>query len=289
MPTSRRITWIFVLALTVWLSSCSYFAGKKRGDIVAKAYDKLLYRSELKGVVPSGTPAADSAGIVKQYIDNWIRRQVLLHQAESNLSPEQINFTEQLETYRNSLVLYAYESELIRQKLDTVVSQQEIESFYNDNPGNFQLAENIVKLSFMKVLKTDTDKPLVKKASRLLESGSSQDFEKLDELCQSSVIICSFDDDNWMTFADMQRILPVETDNQEEFLASHHYYETSDSANVYYIRFTGYKMRESLAPLRLETENIRNIIINRRKLDLIHRMEQDVFQKALENKEFEIF
>ncbi|KAF0199635.1 MAG: hypothetical protein FD166_63 [Bacteroidetes bacterium] len=275
--------------MTAALASCNYFAKEKKGDAIAKAYDKYLYRSDLQGVVPRGVKSIDSIEIVRQFIDNWIQRQVILHQAENNLSPEQKDFTDRLETYRNSLIVYEYESELIRQKLDTLVDQEEIRQFYEQNPDNFQLRENIVRYSYVKIPKASAGLAPAKKAAQLLKSDRPQDLEKLDELCQSSMLSLSIDGGNWIPFTELQREIPIQADDQEGFLRNRTFVETSDSLYVYLVKFNDYKTKESLSPLSYETENIRNIIINRRKLELINRMEKEVFQKALENKEFEIF
>jgi hypothetical protein len=280
---------VIVLLVAVILASCSFLEKKKKGDAVAIAYDKYLYRSDLVGVVPPGTAPDDSVEIVRRFIDNWIRRQIILNQAEHNLTAEQKDFNSQLEAYRNSLIVYSYESELIRQKLDTVISQQEIQQFYDQNPQNFQLRENIVRVSYVKVPQASANLAPAKKAAQLLKSGKMLDIEKLDELCQSTMLVCRIDDENWISFNDLQLEIPLNIEDQINFLRNRPYYETSDSLYLYLIRFNDYKFKESTSPLSFETENIRNIIINQRKLELINHMEQEVFQKALENKDFQIF
>lgn len=280
---------VIIVTTAVLLGSCSYFGRKKQADIIAKAYDKYLYKSDLQGVVPSGTSSNDSTEIVRRFIDNWIRRQVILNQAENNLTAGQKDFNAQLEAYRNSLIVYAYESELIRQKLDTVVSQEQIQQFYDQHPQNFQLRENIVRVTYVKIPQASAILPPAKKAAQLLKSGRAPDIAKLDELCQSSMLVCRIDDENWIPFNDLQLEIPMNIDDQANFLRNRSYYETSDSLYLYLIRFNEYKMKESLSPLNFEVENIRNIIINQRKLELINQMEEEVFQRALKNKEFQIF
>jgi len=280
--------WMLLLPVSL-LAACSFFKKDNSDVAVAVAYDKTLYRSELNGIVPSGSSANDSIEITRQYIDNWVRNQVKLHQAEKNLSDEQMDFEKQLELYRNSLIIYEYESELIKQKLDTVVNEQEIQQFYDANPANFQLRENIVKVSYIKVPLASVGAPAVKKARQLLGAERIANPEKLDEICQSSMLSCRIDDDNWLTFNDLIRELPLDVFDQENFLKSKKFFETSDSLYLYMVRFNDYKIKESLSPISFETEKIRSIILNQRKHELINRMHQEVFQKALENKEFEIF
>ncbi len=104
------------------LASCNIFSGTGKDQAIAECNGKYLYREDLEGLVPNGTNPDDSIAMTKQFIDNWIMQQVMLKQAEDNLTEQQKDFRDQIESYRNSLIIFAYESELIRQKLDTVVS-----------------------------------------------------------------------------------------------------------------------------------------------------------------------
>jgi hypothetical protein len=122
-----------------------------------------------------------------------------------------------------------------------------------------------------------------------LKSDKPRDLEELDELCQKSLLLCRIDSEKWLTFSELQKEIPVTANDEDDFLQGRSFYETSDSLFVYLVRITDFKSRESVSPLSLETDNIRSVILNRRKLELISKMEQEVFQKALENKDFQIF
>src|SRR5258706_606794 len=124
---------VFVLLVIVALfSSCKLFRkkGGNQKDAVARVYDKYLYLDDLAGIVPANASKQDSLAVTKNYINNWIHQRVVLHKAESNLDDEKKDVDRQLQEYRNSLIRYAYESELVRQRLDTNVSDKEIETFY---------------------------------------------------------------------------------------------------------------------------------------------------------------
>ncbi|MFA6950500.1 MAG: hypothetical protein WCQ70_07440 [Lentimicrobiaceae bacterium] len=280
---------LILLVLVLSLTSCKYFSGNKHEQIVAECYGQYLYKSDLQGLVPEGTTANDSVALTKQFIDNWIRGQIMLQQAEKNLTEDQKDFKDQLETYRNSLIIYAYESELVRQKLDTVITDQQIEEFYKSNQVNFQLRENIVRVNYVKIPAVSAKPDLVKKAARLLKSSKSDDLDELAGLCQNSMLTCALDDENWISFDALTREIPIKTDDQEAFLESRTFYETNDSLFVYLVNFKEYKTKEGVSPLSFETENIRNLILNRRKIELMDRMQEEIFQEALKNKEFTIY
>ncbi len=285
----KRLYIILLLIIpVVTLTSCKFFSGKKSGQIIAECYGQYLYIDDLDGIVVPGLPPNDSIAVARQFIDNWIMQQIMLHQAENNLTETELDFTDQVEAYRNSLIIYAYESELIRQKLDTAVSIAQIEEFYNNNQQDFQLRENIVKARYIKI-PAGTKKDIVIKAERLIKSEDSDDIDKLLDLCQNSMLTCYTEEENWIRFDDLVREVPIETEDPEAFLKSRRYYEVSDSLYMYLVSFKEIKTKEAVSPLSFEIDNIRNLILNRRKIELMEKMQQEVFKEAMKNNDFTIY
>jgi hypothetical protein len=268
------------------LGACKYFKAESSKDAVAKVYEHYLYRADLQGIVPVGTKPKDSIEITKTFINNWIRQTLVLHQAESNLSEEKRNFDRQLLDYRNSLVIYEYESELIRQKLDTIVPVKEIEDYYAANQVNFELRQNIVQVNYVTLSKNST---AVAKFRTLIKSDRPADKEKLEDLCQSAAINASLDIENWIPFTDLVKKVPLTVSDQVDFLDNNKYVELQDSLYRYLVRIKAYKTKESVSPLSFVATNIRSIIVNKRKLELVSRMQEDVFKEALRKKNFEIY
>jgi hypothetical protein len=279
---------ILVLLMAVF-SACNLIPGKetRKDKPIARVYDSYLYRDDLQGVVPPGTSATDSTEITSAYINNWVRQELLLKQAEDNLDETNRDFTRQIEQYRNSLIIYAYESELVKQKLDTVVSQSEIESYYKENQENFHLRENIVLASYVIISKNS---PAATKIKSLLVSTREADKEKLQALCQENGADFMINDGTtWMSFTDLTRKIPLTVDDQEEFLSKNKYYEVKDSTTIYNVAISAYKSKESISPLNFETENIRTILLNKRKAELLKQMEEDLFNDAVKRNKYEIF
>lgn len=280
---------LFIILSIISLTGCKFFESKKSGQIIAECYGNYLYRDDLEGLVQPGTGVNDSLEITKQFIDNWILQKVMLHQAENNLTDEQKDFADQIESYRNSLIIYAYESELIKQKLDTVITEQQIEEFYNNNLQNFQLRDNIVKVKYVKIPKASAKPDFVNRVTKLLRSDKVVDEDELSEICQKTMISCFGDYENWIRFDDLINEVPIKTEDKESFLENRTFYETSDSLFVYLVKFKERKMKEGASPLSFEIENIKSLILNRRKIELVHRMQQEVFREAMNKNEFTIY
>jgi hypothetical protein len=276
---------ILLLAL-VLLCGCSGFFKKKTERPLAKVYDDYLYESDLKGVIPGGTTGKDSITLARNYIETWVHQRLIIHQAEKNLSGEQMEFSQQLENYRNSLIIFAYENELVKQKLDTLVTDEEIENYYSANEQNFLLKDNIVQIQYVKVPLKSTH---IKQFKKLLSSDNSATRTQLSEECEKYASDYFLDDQNWLLFNDLLKQIPIKTYNQEEFLKNHKELEYQDSLYMYLVRFRDFKIKESVSPLSFEKERVKNILLNKRKIDLIQKMHGDLYDKALKNADFEIF
>lgn len=121
------------LIMILTLASCQNSRNGNGDKIVATVYDKILYQSDLQDVLYEGISFNDSLVRTKAFIDKWIRRQLLIHQAENTIDKSELDFSRQMEDYRNSLIIYKYESMLVEQNLDTVISEEEIEKYLKDN------------------------------------------------------------------------------------------------------------------------------------------------------------
>jgi len=174
----KKVLYVF-LSFAIILS-CNKKNTVQNERIIAKVFDKNLYESDLKGLFNETIAPADSSVIVKAYIDKWIRKQLLLEKAELNLIPEQKDVKNQLEDYRSSLLIYKYEQEWIKQNLDTNVSENEIEEYYNLYSSNFILEDNLVKALFIKV---PVISPNIDKVKNWYKSDKKEELDNLDSYC----------------------------------------------------------------------------------------------------------
>lgn len=276
----------YILPVLIILSSCFGGANKSSENVLARVFDEYLYESELMDIIPTGTSSKDSILIAQNYINSWISQKIILNKAQRNLLQEDMLFEKQLEDYRNSLIIYKYETKLISQKLDTVATDEDIEKYYNDNIGNFQLKDNIVKVYYARL---DNELPELRKIRRFFNSNTPEYRDSVEVYIENLADLFYLDDETWILFDDVLRYVPINTYNKEAYLQNHRRIEITDNDFVYFVFFSDFKIKDGVSPLSFEKENIRQIIINKRKLDIIGKMRDEVFQSALENNEFEIY
>ena len=278
--------WRPLLFTLILLTSCSGFFKKKTERTLARAYGEYLFESDMKGVVAPGISAKDSIMIVKSYVDSWVRQRLILHQAEKNLQSSQLDFSKQLENYKNSLIIFEYENQLIRQKLDTVVTDEESGNYYNTNPNTFLVRDIIVRVQYAKLpLKSK----FIPQARLLLLSDKPDDRNKLADLCEQQSFGYFIDDQKWIYFTDLMNEVPLRPADRDDFLKKNRQVEVSDQTFTYLIRFRDYRLRDSNSPLELEKQKIHDIILNKRKMQLLGKMHEYIYQNGLKQNDFEVF
>ncbi len=139
------------LILSVLLLGCAKPTAKEGEKPLARVLDHYLYESDMSGFIPAGITGEDSIAMAQDFNERWVRNQLLLNKAELNLTDEEKNVEQQIENYRSSLLIYAYEQSYIRQQLDTVVTEAEIENYYKENQSNFILNGSLIKGVFIKI------------------------------------------------------------------------------------------------------------------------------------------
>ncbi len=256
------------------------------GKVIATVYGYNLYEIDLASAIPAGLTSEDSTRRAENFINSWVREMLLLSKAENNLPANDPEMEKKLRDYKNSLIIYAYETELVQQKLDTVVSDVEIETYYNDHANDFQLRDNIVKVIYVKV---DNKAPNMPKLKTLVKSEKPADREELDKYCRQYATNYYLDDNSWLLFDDLLKEVPIQTYNRELFLQNNRFVEVADSSHTYYLNIKGFMTRNSQSPLSFEKENIRSIIINQRKLELVDKMHDDLYNEAVENNSIKIY
>ena len=268
------------------LAGCDYFEKSSKEVVVAECYGKYLYESDLKGIVPEHTPILDSIQRVSNFIDSWVRRQVLIHQAENNLDKNALNLDKQMEEYRNSLVIYAYESQLINQKLDTVVGDDEIAEYYEQNKEDFQLRNTMVRVAYV-IMQGDSKQ--VANLKKLMSDPDTLMLQNIDIQATYYAAKSYLDVDQWMRLDELTNIVPIEIFNAESFLKKNKFVCFDVNDYTYMVRFVDYLLEESTSPLEMVSDNIKAVILAQRKQALIEKMQTSIYEKAKKEKAFEVY
>lgn len=270
------------------LSNCVSLQDQSSEQPVAKVYDNYLYPSDLEHIFSSGVNKQDSLLIAKNYVDNWIKEQLLLFKAEMNLTEEQKNVERQLENYRTSLLIYKYEEEYVKQKLDTVVSVQDIEKYYEENKQNFILDNTILKVLYIKIPRNLPYQEIYN-LRRWYRSENEEDRVLLDNLCVQYAEKYDDFDDKWVYFREIQSQIPRKINNPDVFFKYNKYVESMDSLYRYYVKINNFVPKSEAAPLEFVESRIQSILLNKRKITLIKQLENKIYNEAMNRDNIKVY
>ena len=279
----RSIIATFLISL-VALAATGCGGGKK-DHALARVFDKYLYEDDIQGIVPAGTSPEDSAAIVANYIQQWIQEMVVLEKAENNISDD---FEKELQNYKNSLITYNYERLIVEQQLDTNVADTAIQNYYNKHRETFTLKNNILRTVYVKMPAKSKN---IQKIRTILSGNDLSDKKivELERLAANEASAYNFDQSAWITFFDFQHIIPVKTYNEEFYLKNIKNIYFTDNENAYIAKILDSKVADDISPIDFEYQNIKNIILNQRKVEIVDKMRANLREKAEADKEIEIF
>lgn len=277
--------WLFVLCI---FTSCDSYFKKKPDQIpVARVGEVYLYKNDLRTLKLDNMSKEDSAAFVGNYIDNWAYKQLLLSKAKINLPQERLKVFEDLvANYRTDLYTGAYKEALVLKSQDTTITDSQLLEFYERSKENFRLKERIVQLRFIELPKQNLDKDLI--------AGKLKSFKEADRRYLDSISVqfkkMNFNDSIWVSQARVMEEIPVLTaDNQDRYLKKSQFFELQDSLGVYLAKINDILEINDIAPLSYMEPTIRQLLLNRRKLNYMKKLEAEILDEGIKEKEFEVY
>ncbi len=281
-----RLVVIYVLVLLCF-TSCSFFRQETNQNIAARVGDNMLYKDQLKDITKSAVSKEDSLAKAQSYIEQWATRQLLMRGALRNLSQdEQTKFEDLLSSYKEDLYINAYKDALVRKRLDSVVTIEEASQFYEENKTNFILKEDLIQLRYIQV--SEDFKDLDQLRDYFI------DFDREDQYALDSLSLnfknYFLNDSSWVKTNDVKsQINPITIGNAGNLLKKTNFLQLRDSLGLYLISVRKTLSRNDKAPLTYIKPTIDQIILNRRKLELVKQFEKDLKKDAIKEKKFEIY
>lgn len=285
--------WLFIAVVALTAMSCKMFgelsetaAQMRHGEIVARVGKHRLHRSELAKFIPAGVSPEDSAGLAQRYISAWAEELLMLDMAQEQLSKEQKDVSAELEEYRRSLLKYRYEQLYINQRLDTLVTEEEISAYYKANPDKFKLDRPVIKSRYLII---PADSRSLKELRQKMSSDDDYAALQADSLAFTTAIKYVDSSDSWMDAITLAQELGVEYGALLSSIKNSFAEITDDAGNLHLAYIVEMVPAGKTAPLEHCTERIKDIILSARKHSLETSLEKDLLEDALQSRKFVIY
>lgn len=269
------------------LLSCNKENSKNKADAVARVNNEYLYPSDLENLVPAGTPKKDSIAIVKDFIKRWATQQLLIDKAYKNISKsKQVELDNLINQYKIDLYSKAYLEQLVITKIDTVITNEEIEKYYSTNKSNFKANSPLVKLRYISLVKGNNKLTTISAKFSSFKSKDKKDLKNLAIQFKDY----AFNDSIWVDIDQVYERLPfVNKENVTKYIDTGISYQYVDSTSVWLVKVKDMVHKNEVVPLSYISPTIKQIILNKRKTDLINKIQTEITNDAIKDNDFEIF
>ena len=269
------------------LFSCNFFKPEAKPQAIARVSDLYLYKEDIKDLVPKGTSAADSISIVHSFIDRWASKKLLIDAAEVNLNADKKeSFDNLIRQYKIDLYTKAYLEEIVKRAVDTIVSDQELKSYYDENKENFRTNGTLVRLRYINLLKDNPKYETIK--------SKFFDYRKSDRKFWDTYALqfrsFAFNDTVWVEMNQIYGKLPfINPDNRDEYIRAGKSIQHADSLDMYLVKITNVIDKNQIGPFDYIKPTLKEVIINKRKLELIKKFEKEITDDAIKDQKYEIY
>ena len=269
------------------LTSCDYIKLQERdaptSEIIAIVNTDKLFKEYLKDFLPRNISREDSLILVKSFIQDWAVKKLLLDAAANNNTQESLkNINNLVQDYKESLLINNFKEALIKQQLDTIISDEEVEAYYLINNENFKLNEVLVKSRYLYFDASIINK---KEIVKFFKSEEIEDAEELERQ-QLSFKMYQLNDSIW---TELDKILLKLPFSKENLLKKSKFIQKQDSLGLYLVAIKDVLRRNDIAPLSYIKPTIKEMILHKRKIELIRNIEKIIVKDATKNNNFKIY
>lgn len=276
-----------VIGLLSLFVSCNYFKPEAKLQAIARVNDSYLFKDEIKDLVPPGTSKEDSIVIVRNFIDRWASQKLMMSAAEINLSTDkQAEYNELIRQYKIDLYTKGYLEELVKTTVDTIITEAELKEYYKQNKENFKTDGTLVKLRYIHLLKDHPKFSTIKSKFFDYRKSDKKFWDTYGMQFKSFVL----NDSVWVEMNQVYRKLPFITpDNRPQYISAGKAIEKQDSLEVYLVKVTNVLDKNQISPYEYIKPTLEQVILNKRKLELIKKIEKDITDDAIKNEKYEIY
>ncbi|UCE92635.1 MAG: hypothetical protein JSV73_07290 [Flavobacteriaceae bacterium] len=267
------------LMMLILLSGCG--KADPEVDAVARVGEKFLSKQELIDAMPQGLSEEDSLLFRNNYIKMWATKELLLDKARINVDDDEGEIENLVRNYEKELLIDKYKKALLQQELDTVITEADIDEYYESNKNVYRLNQELIQLKYIHFSNDLNDS---KEVIRLFKSNDKEDLQTLidRELEFNSF---SFNDSIWVSFKDVENKLYFL--REEKSIKKDQFIQKEDSLGVYLLAVRDIRERNDIAPKNYVIPTIRQMILHKRKLELMNEIEKTLMVDAINKKQFE--
>mgnify|MGYP001272606965 FL=1 len=276
-----------VIGLMIGCTSCNLFKSDSKTTAIARVNSDYLYKEDITNLIPPGIAKEDSIVIVRNFIDRWAAQKLLIRVAEVNLNAsKKAEFETLIQQYKVDLYTKAYLEEVVKRTTDTVVTLSELKAYYKENKENFKTNGTLVRLRYINIKKDNPKYEIIK--SKFFDFIKSD--KKFWDTYSMQLNSFALNDSIWVDMSQVYAKLPfINPDNRDEYILSGKTIQKTEAGNNYLVKISNVIDKNQIAPFEYLRPTLQEVIINKRKLELIKNFEKEIIDDAIKDKKYEVY
>ena len=279
-------TFLFSFIFLFISVSCKKFIPDQK-DLIARVGSNYLYKDDLVKLLGNPLDYSDSLIKVRSIIDNWARSQLLIQQSKINLPEDDLQGLEFLvDNYRKNLYENTYRKAVISKNLDTLISDYEMQNFLSDNVELFKLKAPLFQVRYIHLPPDNVDQLEIQRSFQRFDAYDRKFLDSLSFQFYNFILTDSL----WIDKSNLTSTVSfLDRKNFKKYIRKLKFFKIEDSLGVYLFYLKNYLEKGDIAPNQVIKSTIKNIILNRRKIEFIKKFEKDILYDAIKSKNFEIY
>ena len=276
--------WGILTLLTGFCSCQMQEAAAPEKKAVARVYDRFLYEDEVMALVPEGMSSEDSMARVNEFVTTWIERQLLLHVAERNLPERMEEIDRQANEYKESLMIDAYLSEYVGQRLDTAIGPTERQQYFEANRAQFVLRDDVYRVEYT----------VIEEGEQVLDSLIYW-FERSDRYTEQAFAFCDeycvdfrLEGGTWYSLEDLRRALPGLAIEPDE-VSMNRTVQAQGEGRIFLLRFWEQRRQGEIGPIAYFEYDLERRLIDIRRREMVRQTYRELYIDGGKRKDFEIY
>lgn len=249
--------------------------GNSNPNAVARLGDAVLTLEELRERIPNNVSAEDSIALAQEIIQSWLKDALVLQEAEKISDEEKLAVERRIEDYRRSLLIYSYEQDWIKKNMDTVITNDQIQSYYEANKSSMKVNEHVFQLKFCSLPEKSKD------VKNMSAAFASDDIATWEAYCIQVGAKHYYNFTSYMNWEQFAQLIPLPVADRSQFLTqATSTQQINFNGEIFWIKIGSYLLPGDSSPLEMVRSNIASILLNIRKQELLLKMRNGLYDQA---------
>lgn len=253
-------------------------------ELLAQVFHYKLYYEDIRELLQGYSTPEDSVQQVRSITEHWVRDRLLLVEAEKNF-PKEINLDKLLEDYRQSLLRHFFEQRTLADRLDTVITEQALQTYYEENKEQHRLQSGIFRGYYFKIPRPQQRNDKIRQWWPLFPEKHYRDVMKY---ASEHAVAQLTDTTEWHEQRKVIQYFPENT-LTPSLIRSHRGISREDQNYIYLLYPLEVYHEDDIAPLDWIREQAARFILHQRELKILDQIKEEIYNRDIKHDRVKIF